>query len=156
MLNPKSYVLRNLEIFQDILVIGLCLGLLLEMLVLLVSIFVNIFDSLNNPPGFNFKTITSNILFVLILVELFRLLMVYLEARQISVGVAVEIAIVSVLRETIVHGVLETPLPEITAVCAFLAIMGLLLVVCTETPFSAFLLQRQRKGNLPDTMPPPH
>jgi uncharacterized membrane protein (DUF373 family) len=42
------------------------------------------------------------------LVELFRLLIIYLQEQRVSIGVAMEIAIVSVLREVIVRGVLET------------------------------------------------
>jgi uncharacterized membrane protein (DUF373 family) len=39
---------------------------------------------------------------LLILVELFRLLIIYLQEHRVSIGVAVEVSIVSVLREIIV------------------------------------------------------
>lgn len=54
------------------------------------------------------SAITADILFILILVELFRLLIIYLLEQQVSIGVSVEIAILSVLREVIVNGVLAT------------------------------------------------
>ena len=43
-----------------------------------------------------------------------------------SIGVSVEIAIVSVLREVIVSGVLETDRHQVLAVCLFLATAALL------------------------------
>jgi hypothetical protein len=52
----------------------------------------------------------------------------------ISIGVAVEIAIVSVLREVIVQGVLETEWQQILAVCLFLTTMALLMVVRVWLP----------------------
>jgi len=55
-----------------------------------------IFASLLNKPQFH--AITADILFILILVELFRLLIIDLQQQRVSIGVSVEIAIVSVLR----------------------------------------------------------
>lgn len=75
----------------------------------------------------NFQAITSDILFILILVELFRLLVIYLKEQRILVGAALEVAVVSVLREVIVQGVLEIPLPNILGICAFLSVLGALL-----------------------------
>jgi uncharacterized membrane protein (DUF373 family) len=79
------------------------------------------------PLGF--QKVTSDILFVLILVELFRLLIIYLKEQRISVGVAVEVSIVSVLREVIIRGALEIPWQQILAVCAFLLVLGGLLLI---------------------------
>jgi hypothetical protein len=52
----------------------------------------------------------------------------------VSIGVSVEIAIVSVLREVIVSGVLETDWHQVLAVCLFLATAALLLVVRVLLP----------------------
>lgn len=43
-------------------------------------------------------------------------------------GVAVEVSIVSVLREVIIRGALEIPWQQILAVCAFLLVLGGLLL----------------------------
>jgi len=91
-----------------------------------------IFLSLLSTPQFH--AITADILFILILVELFRLLIIYLQEQRVSIGVSVEIAIVSVLREVIVNGVLETEWQQILAVCAFLATAALLMVVRVWLP----------------------
>ena len=60
-------------------------------------------------PPLNFKQVTADILFLFVLVELFRLLIIDLQEKRFSIGVAVEVCIVSVLREVIVREVLETP-----------------------------------------------
>jgi len=78
--------------------------------------------------------VTADILFLLVLVELFRLLIIYLQEQRVSIGVAVEVCIVSVLREVIVRGVLETPWVQILSTGAFLLVLGVLLVVRVWLP----------------------
>jgi uncharacterized membrane protein (DUF373 family) len=87
-------------------------------------------------PPLNFKAVTADILFLLILVELFRLLIIYLQEQRVSIGVAVEVAIVSVLREVIVRGVLEVHWSQILSACAFLMVMAVLLVVRVWLPLT--------------------
>jgi uncharacterized membrane protein (DUF373 family) len=67
-------------------------------------------------------------------VELFRLLIIYLQEHRVSVGVAVEVSIVSVLREIIVRGILETPWSQVLATCFFLLSLGGLLIVRVWLP----------------------
>jgi uncharacterized membrane protein (DUF373 family) len=87
----------------------------------------DMFFSLLQP--LNFQVVTSDILFILILVELFRLLIIYLQEQRISVGVAVEVSIVSALREVILRGVLEIPSNQMLGICGFLVVLGGLLLV---------------------------
>jgi uncharacterized membrane protein (DUF373 family) len=124
----RHSIVRNMEAFQDLIVIVLCLGLFAVMLMQLWGIFL----ALTQP--LDYKQVTAKILFVLILVELFRLLMVYLQEHSIAVGVAVEVTIVSVLREIVVHGALEISGIQTAALCGLLLILGGLLVVCAKTP----------------------
>ncbi|BAY41001.1 hypothetical protein NIES2111_53910 [Nostoc sp. NIES-2111] len=124
----RHAIVRNMEAFQDLLVIVLCLALFAVMLIQLWGIFIAITQALD------YKHITAKILFILILVELFRLLMVYLQEHSIAVGVAVEVTIVSVLREIVVHGVLEISAIQTAAICGLLLILGALLIVCAKTP----------------------
>ncbi|GAB4216454.1 MAG: hypothetical protein OHK0012_18780 [Synechococcales cyanobacterium] len=121
-------VVRFLEFVQDLIVISLCIGLFSFMLIELRDMFLSLL------PPLNFRIVTSDILFLLILVELFRLLIIYLQEQRISIGVAVEVSIVSVLREVIVHGVLEAAWLQIMAACAFLMVLGGLLVVRVWLP----------------------
>jgi uncharacterized membrane protein (DUF373 family) len=117
-----------LEVVQDFIIISLCIGLFGVMVLQLKSMFISIL------PPLDFPAVTADILFILILVELFRLLIIYLQEQRVSIGVAVEVAIVSVLREVIVKGVLEVPWTQILSACAFLLVMGVLLVVRVWIP----------------------
>lgn len=124
----RKLIVRTLETVQDLIVISLCIGLFSVMAIQLRAMFLSLL------PPLNFKAVTSDILFLLILVELFRLLIIYLQEQRVSIGVAVEVSIVSVLREVIVRGVLEAPWSQILAACAFLLVMGALLVVRVWLP----------------------
>ena len=123
-----THVVRFLELVQDLIVISLCIGLFSFMVMQLREMFLSLL------PPLNFPEVTADILFLLILVELFRLLIIYLKEHRVSIGVAVEISIVSVLREIIVRGILETPWVQIMATCAFLLVLGALLVIRAWIP----------------------
>jgi uncharacterized membrane protein (DUF373 family) len=124
----RRQIVQSLEAVQDLIAVSLCMGLFCVMALQLK----NIFQSLLTTPQFH--EITADILFILILVELFRLLIIYLQEQRVSIGVSVEIAIVSVLREVIVKGVLETDWKQMLALCLFLATSALLLVVRVWLP----------------------
>jgi uncharacterized membrane protein (DUF373 family) len=116
-------VVLVLEAVQDFIIISLCLGLFGVMVLQLRSMFLSLL------PPLDFQAVTADILFILILVELFRLLIIYLQEQRVSIAVAIEVAIVSVLREVIVKGVLEIPWTQTLSACAFLLVMGALLVI---------------------------
>ena len=124
----KSWIVRVLETIQDLIVVSLCIGLFSVMAIQLRALFISLL------PPLNFKAVTSDILFLLILVELFRLLIIYLQEQRVSIGVAVEVSIVSALREVIVRGVLETPWSQILSACAYLLVMGALLIIRVWIP----------------------
>ncbi len=126
----RNLVVRALESIQDLIVISLCIGLFGVMVLQLKDMFI----SLLSPSNFQFHEITADILFVLILVELFRLLIIYLQEHRVSIGVAVEVSIVSVLREVIVQGVLETPWVQILVTGSFLLVLAALLLVRAWIP----------------------
>lgn len=124
----KTAIVRALETVQDLIVVSLCLGLFSVMVIQLRAMFISLL------PPLDFRAVTSDILFLLILVELFRLLIIYLQEQRVSIGVAVEVSIVSVLREVIVRGVLETPWSQTLSTCAFLLVMGVLLIIRVWMP----------------------
>jgi uncharacterized membrane protein (DUF373 family) len=124
----RPQIVQSLEAVQDLIAVSLCMGLFCVMALQLKAIFASL---LTTPE---FHAITADMLFILILVELFRLLIIYLQEQRVSIGVSVEIAIVSVLREVIVKGVLETEWQQIFAVCLFLATAALLMVVRVWLP----------------------
>ena len=121
-------VIRILEAIQDLIVISLCMGLFSFMVMQLREMAMSLL------PPIDLQSVTSDILFLLILVELFRLLIIYLQEHRVSIGVAVEVSIVSVLREVIVHGILETPWTQVLATCSFLLALAVLLIVRVWLP----------------------
>ena len=124
----SNRVIQILEFIQDLIIISLCIGLFSFMAIQLKEMFVSLL------PPLNFTRVTADILFVLILVELFRLLIIYLQERRVSIGVAVEVSIVSVLREIIVKGILEIPWSQVVATCSFLLVLAVLLLVRVWLP----------------------
>ncbi|MEO1094339.1 MAG: phosphate-starvation-inducible PsiE family protein [Cyanobacteria bacterium J06638_28] len=123
-----THIVRILELVQDLIVISLCIGLFSFMVMQLREMFLSLL------PPLNFPHVTADILFLLILVELFRLLIIYLKEHRVSIGVAVEVSIVSVLREIIVRGILETPWIQVLSACSFLLVLGALLVIRAWIP----------------------
>ncbi len=114
---------NSLDKFQDVVVFGCAIALVFEMMLILADMFIGL------SAGLAPKTITSQGLFLLILTELFRLLAVYLKHHRIYVGIAVEVAVVSVLREIIVEGVIHMDALHIFSICAFLLVLGGLMFV---------------------------
>ncbi|MDB9373865.1 phosphate-starvation-inducible PsiE family protein [Nodularia sphaerocarpa] len=124
----RGRIVRTLEFIQDVIVISLCIGLFSFMAIEVWDMFLSLL------PPLDFHVVTADILFLLILVELFRLLIIYLQEQRISIGVAVEVSIVSALREVIVKGVLETNWSQVLATCAFLLVLGILLILRVWLP----------------------
>ncbi len=123
-----NYSLRNatincLEIIQDFIIVILCLGLFAVMFIKIKELFLSL------VPPVDFQAVTPDILFVLILVEIFRLLMIYLQEKEISVAVAVEISIVSILREVILRGVMEMPNSHVWSICGILLVLGAIMII---------------------------
>ena len=121
-------IVQGLDVIQDLIAVSLFVGLFCVMALQLKAIFLSL---LSTPQ---FHETTADNLFILISVELFRLLIIYLQEQRVSIGVSVEIAIVSVLREAIVNGVLETAWQQMLVVSLFLATSALLLVVRVWLP----------------------
>jgi uncharacterized membrane protein (DUF373 family) len=113
---------RLLESIQDIIVIGLVIVLFALMVRTLWGIAQDV-----TAPQLDFRFIISEVLFMLVMVELVRLLVVYLRDHHVAVDFMVELGIVSTLREVVLRGVVELEWQEIIAVALFLVALGLLL-----------------------------
>lgn len=152
----RFWVIPVLETIQDLIVISLCIGLFCFMVLQLREMFFSLL------PPLNFKEVTADILFLLILVELFRLLILYLQEQRISIGVAVEVSIVSVLREVIVRGVLETAWVQIISTGGFLLVLAAILLVRAWIPptFEGIdperrIVERYKEKQLKETLDSP-
>jgi uncharacterized membrane protein (DUF373 family) len=77
--------------------------------------------------GTDFSLVIGDILFLLVLLELFRLLVIYLEEHRVSVSTMVEVGIVSALREVILFGVLHIDWQKLFVVSIFILTLGIVL-----------------------------
>jgi uncharacterized membrane protein (DUF373 family) len=113
---------RTLEHAQDVIVIGLAITLFGVMARSLWSLFLLVFG-----PTVDFRPVLGETLFMMVLIELLRLLVVYLRDHQVAVDVMVETSIVATLREVILRGVVELSPLTILAISVFVIALGLLL-----------------------------
>src|SRR5207245_1841968 len=114
---PRKY----LEFIQDVIVFGLCA-------MLLVTMGIKLFDlGKLLIQGRDFSLVVGDILFILVLVELFRLLLIYLEEHRVSVATMVEVGIVATLREVILIGALHIEWERLLVVCAFIVTLVMVL-----------------------------
>ena len=112
---------RPLEVVQDIIVLALCAALFVAMLIKLVHLGRVLVRSTD------FSEVIADILFILVLIELLRLLIIYLEEHRISVSTMVEVGIVSTLREVILMGALQVDWRQMLVLCAFILTLGVVL-----------------------------
>jgi uncharacterized membrane protein (DUF373 family) len=114
---PRKY----LELIQDVIVFGLCAILFAAMGIKLFNLCQLMVE------GVDFSFVVGDILFILVLLELFRLLLIYLEEHRVSVATMVEVGIVTTLREVILRGALHIPWQQLLVVCAFMVTLGIVL-----------------------------
>jgi uncharacterized membrane protein (DUF373 family) len=114
-------VRKYLESTQDLIVLGLCVMLFIAMGIKLFHLGQSMLR------GTDFSLVVGDILFILVLLEVFRLLLLYLEEHRVSVSTMVEVGIVSTLREVILRGALHIEWQILLVLCAFLFTLGLLL-----------------------------
>lgn len=113
---------RFLEPAQDVLVLGLGVALFGLMLRTLATLVMNIASS-----EIDFREVIAQVLFMLVMVELLRLLIVYLEEHRVAVDFMLELGIVSTLREIVLRGVVDLGWPQILALSLFILALGALL-----------------------------
>jgi uncharacterized membrane protein (DUF373 family) len=113
---------RFLEPAQDILVLGIGLALFGLMVRTLMSLFKQILG-----PSLDFRVVVAEVLFMLVMVEVMRLLILYLEEHRVAVDVMVEVGIVATLREIVLRGVIELNWQQIVALSLFFVALGALL-----------------------------
>lgn len=112
---------RLLENVQDIIIIGICIVLFILMIKTITGLIFNLVQP------FDFRMIAAELIYILVLIEIYRLLIIYLREHRIAVDIMIEVGIVSALREIILHGVLEIdPLQIIAISILFIALLLLL------------------------------
>ncbi|HZF39157.1 MAG TPA: phosphate-starvation-inducible PsiE family protein [Blastocatellia bacterium] len=114
---PRKY----LELTLDFIVFGLCVMLFVGMGIKLFHLGQLMMR------GVDFSLVLGDVLFMLVLVELIRLLLIYLEEHYISVSTMVEVGIVSTVREVILTGTLHIEWRQLLVICALIITLGILL-----------------------------
>ncbi len=104
-------ILQNM---QNVIVVFVCL---LMFWIMLVQIYQT---SLETMQSRNFREIAGHLIYIFVLIELFRLMIHYLEEQRILLGSIIEVAIVSALREVILEGALTVSWDRILAVCGLI------------------------------------
>ncbi len=110
-----------LEMGQDVVIVLLVLILYVLMARQLLAMWRHV------RAGLDLRAILTDILFLLILVEIFRILIYYLRERHVAVGTMVEVGIIGVLREIILKGPLEISWQQLLAISGLLLTLGALL-----------------------------
>lgn len=121
---------RVLENVQDVLIILLMVLLLIITLQMLWRLAQMIF-----VDGHSLVELLSQVVFVLIVCELYRTLIFYLREHRVSVALMVEVTIVSLLRELILTSGYQLDLARAAGGSLLLLVLGVLL-----------MLERRRSG----------
>jgi uncharacterized membrane protein (DUF373 family) len=118
----RHLVRRFLEPTQDVLIVVLALLIFGVMVRTLGILGLQVLG-----PVVDFRVVTAEALFILVLVELLRLMVIYLRDHHVAVDLMVELSIVSALREVVLLGVVELSAVQVLALAAFVLALGLLL-----------------------------
>lgn len=95
---------------------------------LFVSMAIKLFHLAQSLlQGIDFSLVVGDILFILVPLEVFRMLLIYVEEHRISVETMVEVGIVSTLRKVILRGALHIEWPQLVVVCAFILTLVIVL-----------------------------
>jgi uncharacterized membrane protein (DUF373 family) len=111
-----------LEPAQDMLVLAVGLALFGLMVRTVASLFLQIFRA-----SLNFREVIAEVLFMLVMVEVVRLVIIYLGEHRVAVDFMVELGIVATLREIVLRGVTDLAWQQVIALTVFLLALGALL-----------------------------
>jgi uncharacterized membrane protein (DUF373 family) len=113
---------RFLEPTQDVLVLSIGVALFGVMVRTLARLFAELF-----APVLDFRVVVGEVLFMLVMVEVVRLLIIYLEEHRVAVDFMVELSLVATLREVVLRGVTDLEWKQVAVLTAFLLGLGALL-----------------------------
>lgn len=112
---------KYVEVILDFILIGLVIVSFILIGKTIYLLGMSIYETTN------ISFVISEIMFIFILIETVRLLIIYLEYHRVAVDTMVEIAIVSILRELILKGILHVEPIVLASASLFIVVLGLLL-----------------------------
>lgn len=116
-----SAIRKYVEVTMDLILVSLVLVTFIFIIKTIYFLGIEIYRVTNIPH------VISEFLFIFILIELLRILIVYIEHHHVSVDIMVELAIVAILREIMLKGAVELETIKIAGISLLIAILGLLL-----------------------------
>lgn len=134
---------KYIEIAMDLILLGLVLVVFVFTIktIYLLGITVIHYET-------NIRHVVSEVLFIFILLEILRILIIYIEFHHISVDIMVELTIVVILKELILYGIVEIDAIRIAGISLLIVVLGLLLkfggirtlkrYISTHKPFFQF------------------
>lgn len=112
---------KYVEVILDLILMGLVIVAFILIGKTIYLLGLSIYETTN------ISFVISEIMFIFILIETVRLLVIYLEFHRVAIDTMVEIAIVSILRELILKGILHVEPVVLAAASLFVVVLGLLL-----------------------------
>jgi uncharacterized membrane protein (DUF373 family) len=112
---------KYIEIIMDFILIGLVLVTLFFIMKTIYLLGLTIYRETNIP------LVISEFLFIFILIEIIRILIIYIEHHHVSVDIMVELTIVAILREIILKGPIKLETLTIVGISLLIVVLGLLL-----------------------------
>jgi uncharacterized membrane protein (DUF373 family) len=116
-----SALRKYIEIIMDLILVGLVLVTFVFLMKTIYLLTQVIYRETNIPH------VISEFLFIFILIEVMRILIIYIEFHHVSVDIMVELAIVAILREIMLKGAIELETIKIAGISLLIAVLGLLL-----------------------------
>lgn len=118
---PRQIAAALADDAQEVLVVLLVLGLLAVGARALVDLV-----HLVTTATLDVRGTIAEVLYVLVVVELIEILIVYLREHRVAVDFMVEVAIVSILREVVGHGIADFSWEQLLATAGLLLVLGAL------------------------------
>ena len=112
---------KYIEVLMDLVMVGLVVVTVFFIIKTIYLLGQVIYKETNIPH------VISEFLFIFILIEIVRILIVYIEFHHVSVDIMVELAIVAILREIMLKGAIEMETLKIVGLSFLIAVLSLLL-----------------------------
>lgn len=112
---------KYIEVTMDLILVGLVIVTFVFIMKTIYLLGLVIYKETNIPH------VISEFLFVFILIEVMRILIIYIEFHHVSVDIMVELAIVAILREIMLKGAIELETIKVAGISLLIAVLGLLL-----------------------------
>lgn len=112
---------KYIEITTDLILVGLVLVTFVFIMKTIYLLGMDVYKETNIPY------VISEFLFIFILIEVMRILIIYIEFHHVSIDIMVELTIVAILREIMLKGAIELETIKVVGLSLLIGVLGLLL-----------------------------